>query len=544
MGSTSSRHLQLQNDQVPSALVPSDMSIFRKLQIIIDSCVGILQRDDFLDFESELDNAQLSDLSRFCYQSFSTSAGERNEHSPLKSYIFRSSTYSLFGHIIANAQIYETGRRLYNRSSFSDPFPGFLNVVTGTPGMGKSASRYPFITLLMCIGVKAITTKKEGEGTFVFSKQDEKLIGMVNIKTESEYGPVDFETPSFLNIYDVSYFEPDKVPETPEEKTGKTKKKDTLYIPSTYQNERSKEKTSQASLLGQISVPSVEYFPYFIRLLIGLKPPEQKQEIELPKDIHITKPCKLAAESEIEEGSVLHIIKPPERQTGKYHLQERKILLKDSILTKDSYLFRNLINPDTIYIDGSTQRRINKQTPSKIGINQLTITEYDQIVEPKSFFNSGSVLYFRDLNATVHTPPKMETINEDKEIAAGSLIKKGSKIAARSTLTYGYSIQNILKDTTWHIIDEFVVISLHSASTAPSSSLSALPSSLLLPRPVLILSECTSSTRLNSSKWQRLRESQSQNPFRLSSPAQQLSSNSSRCARRHQRASFPCSARC
>ncbi|KAK2942770.1 hypothetical protein BLNAU_22326 [Blattamonas nauphoetae] len=335
-----------------------------------------------------------------------------------------------------------------------------------------------------------------------------------------------------------------KCPKLLKRRPARPKKKDTLYIPSTYQNERSKEKTSQASLLGQISVPSVEYFPYFIRLLIGLKPPEQKQEIELPKDIHITKPCKLAAESEIEEGSVLHIIKPPERQTGKYHLQERKILLKDSILTKDSYLFRNLINPDTIYIDGSTQRRINKQTPSKIGINQLTITEYDQIVEPKSFFNSGSVLYFRDLNATVHTPPKMETINEDKEIAAGSLIKKGSKIAARSTLTYGYSIQNILKDTTWHIIDEFVVISLHSASTAPSSSLSALPSSLLLPRPVLILSECTSSTRLNSSKWQRLRESQSQNPFRLSSPAQQLSSNSSRCARRHQRASFPCSARC
>ncbi|KAK2940120.1 hypothetical protein BLNAU_24970 [Blattamonas nauphoetae] len=55
----------------------------------------------------------------------------------------------------------------------------------------------------------------------------------------------------------------------------------------------------------------------------------------------------------------------------------------------------------------------------------------------------------------------METINEDKEIAAGSLIKKGSKIAARSTLTYGYSIQNILKDTTWHIIDDADPLRMH-----------------------------------------------------------------------------------
>ncbi|KAK2942033.1 hypothetical protein BLNAU_23047 [Blattamonas nauphoetae] len=257
---------QIHPSSAPPAIVSADLPMIRRLQLVIDSCVGVLQRNDFLDYETELGNEELSDLSRFFYQSFQTWIYSTNESRPLYSYLFRSSTFSLFGHIIFNAQTFKEHKQNLSSTNIQTLFPSFLNMVTGTAGMGKSVSRYPFITLLMSAGVENVTTKKEGEGAFVFTKSGTRKTGIVKIKTELNGLPINFDTPSYLYTYDVRYFQP---------KVGVSGSAAQMYYPAAYTVSPTSSNPSTPSFLGQISVPSVEYFPYFVRLMIGTKPSKQ-----------------------------------------------------------------------------------------------------------------------------------------------------------------------------------------------------------------------------------------------------------------------------
>ncbi|KAK2940500.1 hypothetical protein BLNAU_24587 [Blattamonas nauphoetae] len=197
----------------------------RRIQVMIDSCVGVLKQSDFLDFDSKLTNKELSDLSHLLYQSFPTMKGNPNDTNPLKQYLFRSSTFSLFGHVIFNSQTFidsETKVTL----DFKHPI---LHVITGTPGMGKSASRFPFITLLMSFGVESATTTKVGEQVYVFKRKKKKLrTGTTKIcMDDSDGGLSDCYTPSYLYTYDP--------------------------LPADWTH------------LGDVSVPSVDHFPYFLQ---------------------------------------------------------------------------------------------------------------------------------------------------------------------------------------------------------------------------------------------------------------------------------------
>ncbi|KAK2952056.1 hypothetical protein BLNAU_13038 [Blattamonas nauphoetae] len=185
---------------VPPTLGDDDLKLLRRIQVIIDSCVGVLQSPNFLDFDKQLPNEELSDLSHLLYHSFPTLKNASNDIA-LENYLFRSSTFSLFGHVIFNSQTFINYTKKINKAcNFA-----ILHVITGTPGMGKTASRFPFITLLMSHGVESVTTAKNGEQVYVFKRrEDTTKTGKATISMDDGTGTLpDFDTPSYLYKYDV-----------------------------------------------------------------------------------------------------------------------------------------------------------------------------------------------------------------------------------------------------------------------------------------------------------------------------------------------------
>ncbi|KAK2942737.1 hypothetical protein BLNAU_22355 [Blattamonas nauphoetae] len=404
----------------------NNMSLIQKLQLIVDSCVGVLKREDFLNLETDLTNEALSDLTRFFYQSFPTIANEHNEMQPLDTYLFRSSTYSLFGHIIVNTQLFAKEPKSTSASVLQLRSPFLLNVITGTPGMGKSASRYPFITLLMSSGVSNVTTEKRGEGAFVFTQISKTNTGTVKIKTNVDGIPIEFDTPSYLYTYEVRYFNPHE--------RSNDKKTEIQYYPAAYQVDPDPAKRPPNSSLGRISVPSVEYFPYFVRLMMGTR--QLTEPRSLNRDRIITQTSELKRGSVIAEGSILYqanlII-----ANGFYKVRNRMTLMKGSTLGDAS-----LLCLDSTDSPESTRLVMDNE-----------VTDFDQIVEAGTIFEEGSCVTLKEI---IELPlNNTEPIPEDIIIEAGSIIKKGSKIAPQSTVNY-CSIWNRLKNTKWHVIDEFV----------------------------------------------------------------------------------------
>ncbi|KAK2954524.1 hypothetical protein BLNAU_10544 [Blattamonas nauphoetae] len=135
MGSNISRHIQADSLNSPPKLGDDSSTILRKIRVIIDSCVGVLKQTEFLDFDDPLTNEQLSDLSHLLYLSFPTQPRAANNQSSLNQYLFRLSTFSLFGHVVVNSQTFED----YRQNVDSEGKNPILHVITGTPGMGKSA---------------------------------------------------------------------------------------------------------------------------------------------------------------------------------------------------------------------------------------------------------------------------------------------------------------------------------------------------------------------------------------------------------------------
>ncbi|KAK2949166.1 hypothetical protein BLNAU_15892 [Blattamonas nauphoetae] len=357
---------------------------------------------------------------------------------PLDSYLFRSSAYSLFGHIIVNSLIFAKSKMLGETKRC----PSFLNVVTGTPGMGKSASRYPFITLLMSSGVKKVTTQKKGEGTFVLVKCDTKETGTVKIKTEVNGHSIEFDTPSYLYTYKVVFFDPVE--------RSDDKNREQTYTPTKYKVDPKPSKIPPDRVLGEISVPSVEYFPYFVRLMMGTDS-ERFDRTQLEMDTIIAEPSILVHGSHLAEGSIL-FKNQWKTVDGPFTAQERIVLRKGSDLSEGSYLFQNSTDPDQ-FIDESGEILISVPTQADQVFPTPGLTKFDQIVEAESFFNEGSRVKYRAFSTPPRPHHRTRKIERNCVIEAGSVLKKGSIIAAQSTLSY-YSIQNYLKDTSWHVIDD------------------------------------------------------------------------------------------
>ncbi|KAK2943582.1 hypothetical protein BLNAU_21513 [Blattamonas nauphoetae] len=277
MGNTVSRRLKPLPDKFEE-INEADLVLRRKLQIIVDSCVGVLHRNDFLDFNRDLDDADLRDLSRFLYLSFPTDWKAPNHNDDLKPYLFRSAILSLFSHIVVNSMTY------IKRNALDNPF---LHVITGTPGMGKSASRFPLITLLMSFGVEAVTTKRAGECPFVFSLAEQSKADYATVTIEnSDEQDIILEVPTYFYHYNVhaSFNEANSQYED-------------IYRPANFNG-------SPSSYLGQIIVPIVECFPRFLHLMIG-KDHIFDKTTETDYDITVTAQSRLKKGSVIAQGSTL-----------------------------------------------------------------------------------------------------------------------------------------------------------------------------------------------------------------------------------------------
>ncbi|KAK2946185.1 hypothetical protein BLNAU_18861 [Blattamonas nauphoetae] len=258
---------------------------------------------------------------------------------PLVSYLFRSSAYSLFGHIIVNAHIFKTCREPSSSTDLQNIFPSYLHVVTGTAGMGKSASRYPFTTLLMCSGVKNVTTKKEGEGTFVFLKHKTKNTGTVKIKMDVNGFLIDFDPPSYLYTYSVWYFKPAT-------STDPCKYIEPLYYPAAYNVDPGSSEPSKASFLGQISVPSVEYLPYFVRLMIGTE-----QSKQLPRTTQSTHNHQFSVQNHLLD-TTWHVIDDLQIADGSaMHPEEFHVLFSSPVASRWRTLNRLGDSPPHIIIE-------------------------------------------------------------------------------------------------------------------------------------------------------------------------------------------------
>ncbi|KAK2945584.1 hypothetical protein BLNAU_19490 [Blattamonas nauphoetae] len=149
--------------------------------------------------------------------------------------------------------------------------PSIYHIVTGTPGIGKSAIRMPLITLTMSLGVNEVKTARHGEPSFIFRNRNKitnttapipcdydensfqwnKLdpIGkaFITINRGNE-PPVLIERDTFCYTYDVFM----SLPSTDNEK---------IYHP---------EKVFSSEIpLGALTVPSFHHFPHFFKLFVN-----------------------------------------------------------------------------------------------------------------------------------------------------------------------------------------------------------------------------------------------------------------------------------
>ncbi|KAK2946291.1 hypothetical protein BLNAU_18812 [Blattamonas nauphoetae] len=278
--------------------------------------------------------------------SFETLHQSRNELSQLKPYLFRSATLSVFGHIVVNSMTY------IQRNTLVHPF---LHVVTGSPGMGKSTSRYPFITLLMSFGVKDLKTMRHCESALGFRRTNKTKASsaIVTIK-DSDGHDITVEVPTYLYHYDVRIYH---------QKYGSIQMShssaEAIYYPTELDDKSS-------VYLGQLVVPSVEYFPRFLRLMIGKTEHVYKQLTKTEHDITITAPSYLKKGTVIAQSSVLIVRgkKPVEytQPTTEIHID----LTIEAVLIRPSYM-DTLFTTNSKTLDGmsSMVSQSQKNHPSQ-----------------------------------------------------------------------------------------------------------------------------------------------------------------------------------
>ncbi|KAK2954574.1 hypothetical protein BLNAU_10425 [Blattamonas nauphoetae] len=99
---------------------------------------------------------------------------------------------------------------------------------------------------------RSVATTTVGERTFVFKLKNTVETGKAAIYLDNRFDPFPgFETPSYVHTYDVFSFQ----------QKGDNQPSDT-NLPKTQSS------SDGWTHLGDIPVPSVEYFPYFVRLLV------------------------------------------------------------------------------------------------------------------------------------------------------------------------------------------------------------------------------------------------------------------------------------
>ncbi|KAK2940074.1 hypothetical protein BLNAU_25016 [Blattamonas nauphoetae] len=393
---------------------------------MIDSCVGVLKQSDFLDFDSKLTNKELSDLSHLLYQSFPTMKGNPNDTNPLKQYLFRSSTFSLFGHVIFNSQTFidsETKVTL----DFKHPI---LHVITGTPGMGKSASRFPFITLLMSFGVESATTTKVGEQVYVFKRKKKKLrTGTTKIcMDDSDGGLSDCYTPSYLYTYDVFVFKEHGTAKKETKKVFSEK----AYDPNVADLSDPKALPTGWTHLGNVFVPSVDHFPYFLRLLVDNQRKTLKKQRTLKVDVNILR------ESTVARGSLLspECFLIPGSPIQKEEKDEEEEHTKEEV--EEEHTKEEVEEEEDEEEEDEEEEYTEEYTEEEDEEEKHTEEEDKEEVEEEE-----------------EEPAIGIYVKEPMILLKGSVIKENSVLAKGSSLCT-LTVVNRLENTKWHVVDEFV----------------------------------------------------------------------------------------
>ncbi|KAK2942648.1 hypothetical protein BLNAU_22432 [Blattamonas nauphoetae] len=189
--------------------------------------------------------------------------------------------------------------------------------------MGKSASRFPFITLLMSFGTESVTTNKVGEQIYVFKRKKKKVrTGTTTISMDSGNRTLpNCYTPSYLYTYDVySHMKPEPV-----EPDAKKKENEKAYNAQAASLPVCKPLPADWTHLGDVSVPSVDHFPYFLRLLVDNQTETLEAQRTLEVDMNILQESTVARGSWLAPESVLPnspIKEEEEDEEEKKHAEE------------------------------------------------------------------------------------------------------------------------------------------------------------------------------------------------------------------------------
>ncbi|KAK2949725.1 hypothetical protein BLNAU_15299 [Blattamonas nauphoetae] len=250
--------------------------IFRNLQISIDSSINPLRQTEIPDYEAETEYAKPFNKAKYMYKSINTLKNENNFLKLPIDLLFRPSTYSLFSHILFNSNGYVRTYFHMDEINGSKPrwtkitTPSIYHVVTGTPGIGKSAIRIPLITLAMSLGANEVKTARHGEPAFIFTNRnlitsgtdpipcdyDERSfqamplppIGKATIEiNRKDRQTVRIHKDTFCYTYHVMMCKPIS--------------ENKVYDP--------KQLYSSPEFIGQVTVPSIHHFPHFFKLFVN-----------------------------------------------------------------------------------------------------------------------------------------------------------------------------------------------------------------------------------------------------------------------------------
>ncbi|KAK2946873.1 hypothetical protein BLNAU_18172 [Blattamonas nauphoetae] len=311
--------------------------------------------------------------------------------------------------------------------------------------MGKSASRFPFITLLMSHGVASVATAKLEERTYIFKLKGPVETGKAAIYPDARYDPYNgFETTSYVYTYAVYSFE------------GLNP---SIYKPKDVRLPSDPSLSNGWTYLGDVSVPSVEYFPYFVRLLVCPKTSKLEEPLPLKRGIHIFQNSTLASGTKLAKGSVLvsDSVFQNEELTENFDVKEPMILLAGSTVAKDSKILQYSADAVSMFRDDDgTEMRMKTQEPHVIPISQGPLDK-DYVLEAKSKLLKGSKVSLKLPRPQKRSPlTKKTTIARPLEIAAGSIITKDSVVATGSSISNRLRVVNLIKGTHWHVVDDLI----------------------------------------------------------------------------------------
>ncbi|KAK2951120.1 hypothetical protein BLNAU_13963 [Blattamonas nauphoetae] len=261
-------------------------AIARNVIVAIDSSIVPLSQSEFPNYNKRPDEIMPLDTSKFMLKTIGSFRNFENLELPLQDVLFRPSWYSLLSHILFNSQ------KFVQKPDDQKTRP-MTHVVTGSSGIGKSALRFPAITLALSLGAKEVCTAKADEYPLKFvRKTREESPQSTSLQPPDPHltplpTPVPPAKKPTMRVAHVNK-PPRDVPITPTtykydvfiSKTKADKVSDrTIFddediarqevdLRNTGEVIYTQPKEENCIKLGEVEVPSIHHFPHFLRLFV------------------------------------------------------------------------------------------------------------------------------------------------------------------------------------------------------------------------------------------------------------------------------------